>query len=256
MTRIWPFVLTVGFGIVFMGLADLAWLTAIGANSPVYTSSTSAQMYTATLTTATIATLILASFATSRLGHLELRLPDDGTQESEAPDAEPETAVDLTDPVLVPQGRSQDPDGLDQILAEIGRFAAGPVVEVREKPAVRLKPSPPATEDSVPKSTRAERGRPPRANVRRARRLVWQTVAGPLSMFLVFIAISGAMLPATGGFTQTHPQLNTGLILFLGYGWPFLVAWAVASIAVLHLAVKLETSEPPREPQAHPRRLG
>src|SRR5919197_2218963 len=88
MARIWPFVLTVGFGIVFMALGDLAWLTSIRSDSPVYTSATSAQMYTATLTTATIATLILASFATSCLGHLELRIPDDGTQESEAPDAE------------------------------------------------------------------------------------------------------------------------------------------------------------------------
>jgi hypothetical protein len=259
MTRIWPFVLTVGFGIVFMGLADLAWLTAIGANSPVYTSSTSAQMYTATLTTATIATLILASFATSRLGHLELRLPEEGAQESEAPHAEAEPANDLANPVFMPKGGSQDPDGLDQILAEIGRYAEGPVVEVREKPAVRLTPAPLSTASVAPTSTRPERARgsQSRASVRRARRLVWQTVAGPLAMFLVFIAISGAMLPATGGFTQTHPQLNTGLILFLGYGWPFLVAWAVSSIAVLHLAVRLESKEPPeREPQVHPGRQG
>jgi hypothetical protein len=257
LVRIWPFILTVCFGIVFMAIADLAWLTAIGTAGPWYTSATSSQVYTATLTTATIATLILASFATSRLSHLEARTGGGVDRDSDGIVPEPEPTVELTNRVLVPEGPTQDPDGLDQILAEIGRFAAGPVVEVREKPAVRLTPAPlsPTSPGLTAEGSRDRR--PSRTLVRRARRLVWQTVAGPLIMFLIFIAISGAMLPATGGFAQQHFQLNTGLILFLSYGWPFLVAWSLAAIAVLHLAVRLEFSEPPeQEVAAEIRRLG
>ncbi|HLQ42738.1 MAG TPA: hypothetical protein VK189_07800 [Thermoplasmata archaeon] len=33
-------------------------------------------------------------------------------------------------------------------------------------------------------------------------------------------------------FLQYHFFLNTALILFLGYGWPFLAAWASAGLAI------------------------
>jgi hypothetical protein len=257
MARLWPFVLTVCFGIVFMAIADLAWLTAIGTTAAWFTSGTSSQVYTATLTTATIATLILASFATSRLSHLESRTRAGVDRASDGIAPEPEAPADLTNRVHVPEGPTQDPDGLDQILAEIGRFATGPVVEVREKPAVRLTPAPLSPASAVLTAEGLSDRRPSRALLRRARRLVWQTVAGPLIMFLIFIAISGAMLPATGGFAQQHYQLNTGLILFLSYGWPFLVAWSLAAIAVLHLVVRFEFSDPPEQAvAAEMRRLG
>src|SRR2546426_376907 len=44
---------------------------------------------------------------------------------------------------------------------------------------------------------------------------------------------AGAMLPGSDGFAASHFQLNTGLILFLGYGWMFLVLWAVLALAML-----------------------
>jgi hypothetical protein len=242
----WPFILTVCFGIVFMGLADLAWLTAINTRDPSFTSGTSAQVYTASLTTATIATLILASLAASRLARLESRVQAERLRDSDLVATEPEAPAEVGTRVVVPPEGSDDPDGLDQILAEIGRYANGPLVEVREKPAVRMTPAP-LPRSSIP-ARMAEESRdrnPSRQGLRRARRLVWQSVAGPLVMFLIFIAISGAMLPATGGeFIRKYYQLNTGLILFLGYGWPFLAAWTLAAIAVLNIAVRIETNEP------------
>jgi hypothetical protein len=254
--RIWPFILTVCFGIVFMGIADLAWLTAIGTPGPWFTSGTSAQMYTATLTTATIATLILASLAASRLARLEARTRTEPGRDSDFVGTEVEAPSELTDPVVVPEEGSEDPDGLDKILEEIGRYATGPLVEVREKPAVRMAPAPLARSSVLQRTAEEPRDRiPPRQSFRRARRLVWQTVTGPLAMFLIYITISGAMLPATGGFAQTHYQLNTGLILFLGYGWPFLVAWTLAAIAVLNITLRTQLIEAAeRMPAARVRR--
>jgi len=95
-----------------------------------------------------------------------------------------------------------------------------------------------------------------REALRRARGLVWQTVAGPLAMFLVFISIAGAMLPGSGAFAQTHYQLNTGLVLFLGYGWPFLVAWTVAAIALLHVLIRPDAFDGMlRNPMPRPDRM-
>ena len=254
--RMWPFILTVCFGIVFMGMADLAWLTAINTTGPSFTSGTSAQVYTASLTTATIATLILASLAASRLARLESRMQAERLRDSDLVATEPEPPAPVATRVVAPPEGSEDPDGLDQILAEIGRYANGPLVEVREKPAVRMTPAAPPHASIPTRMAEESRDRnPSRLALRRARRLVWQSVAGPLVMFLIFIAISGAMLPATGGFAQTHYQLNTGLILFLGYGWPFLVAWTLAAIAVLNIAVRIEANVPAeRAPGSRSRR--
>lgn len=246
--RLWPFILTTCFGIVFMAIADLAWLTAIGTTDPWYTSTVSAQVYTTTLTTATLATLILASLAASRLANLESRVRDRGDADFRV--ARPETPAPIPEPsaVVLPQEQPGDPDGLDTILEEIGRYAKGPLVEVREKPAVKPAPVVRVVSDRNVDGSRERAMR----GVRMARRLVWQTVLGPLVMFLIFLAISGAMLPGSGDFARIHYQLNTGLILFLGYGWPFLVAWTVAAIVVLHATVRTESAELAEQPPPDP----
>ncbi len=225
-SRLWPFVLTVFFGILFAGIADLAWLTATGTTAPWFTSTVSAQVYTATLSTATIATLILASLAASKL-------------------TLPRIPVEAPRSVVLAPNRNPRAEGLDQILSELERFAEGPMVEVRDR----------QTGGPIPRSLPQSGQRPvvagqprmlprvTRAALRRARGLVWQTVAGPLAVLLIFISVAGAMLPGSGAFAQTHFQLNTGLILFLGYGWPFLVAWSIAAIALLHVLVRADSVE-------------
>ena len=256
--RLWPFVLTVFFGIVFAGIADLAWLTAIGTTAPWFTSAVSGQVYTATLTTATIATLILASLAASRLTVLDGRARAAAAREAgDRPDGE-RPPVEVSRSVVLAPNRKARAQGLDQILSELERYAEKPLVEVRDQMTggpIQMSMAPPGQ-----RTPGAARGRkmPPaiREALRRARGLVWQTVSGPLAMFLVFISIAGAMLPGSGAFAQTHYQLNTGLILFLGYGWPFLVAWTIAAIALLHVLVRADTFErmPPPTPMSRPER--
>lgn len=242
--RLWPFILTVGFGIGFIAIADMAWLTAIGTTAPWYTSSTSAQMYTSTLTTATLATLILSSLAASRLASLEGK--------ARAARREPEdsyTAVRI--PVEVDEAeerrrnRPTSTGELDQILAELGQFAEAPTVEVRERSGRPMQVSVPRAVPGIGPSQTDRRSDPMIGEALRcARRLIWQTVTGPLTVFLIFIGLSGAMLPGTSGFAQTHFQLNTGFVLFLGYGWPFLVAWTIAAIVLLHGPLRIESFEP------------
>src|ERR1700704_3941813 len=244
-SRLWPFVLTVFFGILFAGIADLAWLTATGTNAPWFTSAVSAQVYTATLTTATIATLILASLAASKLAVLDSRARAAATREVDEGTESPRIPVEVPRSVVLAPNRTPRAEGLDQILSELERFADGPMVEVRDRQSENSIPTPLPPPPPRPGTPGPGRGMPPapRAPLRRARGLVWQTVAGPLAVFLIFISVAGAMLPGSGAFAQTHFQLNTGIVLFLGYGWPFLVAWAVAAIALLHVLVRAEAVE-------------
>src|SRR5438132_3099793 len=244
-SRLWPFVLTVFFGILFAGIADLAWLTATGTTAPWFTSAVSAQVYTATLSTATIATLILASLAASKLTLLESRARATVARQVEEGAVSPRISVEAPRSVVLAPNRNPRAEGLDQILSELERFAEGPMVEVRDR----------QTGGPIPRSLPQSGQRPvvagqprmlprvTRAALRRARGLVWQTVAGPLAVLLIFISVAGAMLPGSGAFAQTHFQLNTGLILFLGYGWPFLVAWSIAAIALLHVLVRADSVE-------------
>ena len=244
-SRLWPFVLTVFFGILFAGIADLAWLTATGTNAPWFTSAVSAQVYTATLTTATIATLILASLAASKLAVLDSRARAAAAREVDEGTESPRIPVEVPRSVVLAPNRTPRAEGLDQILSELERFADGPMVEVRDRQSGNSIPTSLPRSAPRPGIAGPGRGMPPatRAALRRARGLVWQTVAGPLAVFLIFISVAGAMLPGTGAFAQTHFQLNTGIVLFLGYGWPFLVAWAVAAIALLHVLVRAEAVE-------------
>jgi hypothetical protein len=253
--RLLPFVFTVFFGILFAGIADLAWLTATGSTAPWFTSATSAQVYTSTLTTATLATLILASLAASKLAVLDARARSAAARELAAKPDEPDAPAEVPRPVVLAPKPMNRPEGLDQILSELERFAESPMVEVRDRESGR--PIPRSLGRPRAGATGPGRKMPgaTREALRKARALVWQTVAGPLAVFLVFISIAGAMLPGSGAFAQTHFQLNTGLILFLGYGWPFLVTWTVASIVLLHILVRGESFEA-IAPAAMPRTNG
>src|SRR5205823_3606125 len=69
-------------------------------------------------------------------------------------------------------------------------------------------------QDVVPREfTRA------RASLHKAAARIWAGVAGPMAAGLLFLGISGAMLPGAEGFAESHYILNTALVLFLGYGW-------------------------------------
>lgn len=56
--------------------------------------------------------------------------------------------------------------------------------------------------------------------------------AGPAFMAATYVAIAAMLLPGVGGFLETNFALNTGVILFLSYGWFGLVLYAFLSIVV------------------------
>src|SRR5437879_3306747 len=141
-SRLWPFVLTVFFGILFAGIADLAWLTATGTTAPWFTSTVSAQVYTATLSTATIATLILASLAASKLTLLESRARATVARQVEEGAASPRIPVEAPRSVVLAPNRNPRAEGLDQILSVPEPFAAGPMGVVHRGDRAPARPGP------------------------------------------------------------------------------------------------------------------
>src|SRR5207244_6756771 len=92
-------------------------------------------------------------------------------------------------------------------------------------------PAPPTaarTRKQLMKPLLIERGR-----VELARASAAPSIAGPIAVALLFAIAAGAMLPGAETFAAAHFQLNTALLLFLGYGWMFLLLWAVLGLSLL-----------------------
>lgn len=226
-TRIRPSLVTILFAIVFVGIADLAWLTASGTTFPWFTTTISAQMYGTTLTAAAIGALALALVADSHVGRLVPRPHTGSEAEEEDVRLKVETNVERASDAPIVVG------GIDSMIAELQALANIPTVETRDDRAVQLVVTAPRRAiEGRGRDRRLPAIRGPRA--RNVKRQIWMTVAGPLGMFLLFVAISGAMLPGSGGFAAANFQLNTAFVLFLSYGWPFLVAWTIIALAMLH----------------------
>jgi hypothetical protein len=58
-------------------------------------------------------------------------------------------------------------------------------------------------------------------------------LVGPSILASIFVALSAMLLPGVGGFLEANYVVNTAAILFVSYGWFFLVLYALLSIYVM-----------------------
>jgi hypothetical protein len=58
-------------------------------------------------------------------------------------------------------------------------------------------------------------------------------LAGPSIIASIFVALSAMLLPGIGGFLESNYTVNTAAILFLSYGWFFLVVYSLISILIM-----------------------
>lgn len=231
--RLRPWIPTTAFVVLFAIIANLAWLTAIGTTAPWFGTAVSLQAYGVSVVVASLLAIALVLSASSHASRLDLRMlwldgriaflrsaPASGN--SSRPPAEPAEDLDLG-------------TGFEEDLAEI---RADPMVSVvgldkqghdtllelpgMRTPAVTRRPT-----DLLRELVRA------RVLLRETRASLWRTVAGPVIGATLFVAMAGVMIPGSEGFAAAHYQLNTALVLFLGYGIGPLVAWTVLALAAL-----------------------
>jgi len=219
-------IVTAVFGIAFAAIANLAWATAASTSGPWYSPTVSLQMYSVSLGVAAILAMIIAIVASGHASRTDEALRDLNRQIAIM--RGPSRSVEDS---LIPRGGSIE-FSLDDVLQELDAGGAETTL-VAEKLGhdglVQL--------SSVPAAERREilRGLI-------AQRMVLQSllsrvriaVAGPLLGSVLFVAISASMLIGAEGFAQRNYQLNTALLLLLGYGWPVLVAWGAAAMMLLH----------------------
>jgi hypothetical protein len=210
---------------IFAIIGYLAWQTALGTTGPWFSPTISQQVYSATLISATVLVVGLVAFASAQA----------------AAAARETRGLDLRIAILRGSGVTQLPGVIDTngdmedppapFLEVPTRGVGAALVSIKRQGHDSLATVPSFAALQAPEVALREFSRA-RNLLLGARARLRGAVAGPCAMGTVFLGIAGAMLPGSEGFLQNHFFLNTTLILFLGYGWPFLAAWASAGLAI------------------------
>ena len=208
----------------FAVVAQLAWNTAESTDRPWFSTSISRDVYSTVLISATILVGILAALAAGLSGL--------AAREARALDLR--LNILRSSGVVTPVAGGIDidrdiEDTLDEILGSVAGVSAAPLVTVDREAHDTLIAV--ATEGRVLQQDVVLREfARARASLHKAASRIWAGVAGPMAAGLLFLGISGAMLPGAEGFAETHFILNTALVLFLGYGWPILAGWTAVGL--------------------------
>jgi len=217
---------TLLFVAIFGIIADLAWSTATMTSGPWFSSAVSRDVYSTTLLAGTVLVVALAAIASAHaaLGAREVRALDLRIriiQGSGATGPSPGFDIDRDIEDTLDEIAAGVPDGIASApMVSVEREAHDSLVAVTMEGRV-------ARQDVVLRELARAR-----AIVHQAGSRVWSAVVGPICMGGLFLGIAGAMLPGSEGFAATHYVLNTALILFLGYGWTFLVAWTAVGFGL------------------------
>ena len=229
-----PLVIHSAFAAVFVAMAIFAIASATGTTAAWFSPAISSEAYATSLIGAVVVAIALATATVNHLGRLEdarrgLALRIAGMPEADLLPAGEATLVTADAIKMLPPSDEE----VDDLLAALGTPVAGapPGMEI-EVTGTLLEVSAALTaartRKELMKALLIERARVEAARVSAA-----PSIAGPVVVALLFAVAAGAMLPGSETFAASHFQLNTALLLFLGYGWMFLVLWAVLALSML-----------------------
>ncbi len=222
------------FAAVFVVTAVFAIATASGTTSAWFSPAVSSQAYAASLIGAVVVAIALATSAVNHIGRLEdarrsIALRIAGMPEADLLPAGEATMVTAEAIKMMPPSDEEIDDLLTTLATPVP--GAPPLMEIEVTGTlfeVSAALTAARTRKELMKALLVERAR-----VEIARASAAPSVAGPIVVALLFAVAAGAMLPGSETFAVSHFQLNTGLLLFLGYGWMFLLLWAVLALSLL-----------------------
>lgn len=228
--RIGPRWVNVGFGVALLAVADLAWGTAVTTSGPWFSPAVSIQVYSLSIVLAFAVAIVVTIVAVGRLARIEeaareLAVPQGRDPEATQPEDAPQNEVMSVE--------VREDAEVEELLDEIAASVSEGLVQV-ELPA-REAARNPAREAGFEVEERQTHDslRRQRRPLREARAQIRTAAAGPVVASLAFLFAAGAMLPGSEGFAVRNFVLNTALVLFLSYGWVFLVAWGLAALATM-----------------------
>jgi len=206
-------------------VADLAWNTAVGTTGPWFSPAVSRDVYTTTMIGGIVILAVLGAIASTQAAS--------ASRESRALDMRLNILRGSGVVVSGSGGSGIDIDrDIEDTLEEIlgGTTASAAPVVMMDRDA----------HDSLVSVTTEIRGPHQEVVLREVARTravlqgagarIWSAIAGPLGAAVLFLGIAGSMLPGAEGFAETHYVLNTAMILFLAYGWPFLAGWVAIGL--------------------------
>lgn len=219
---------------LFALVGGVAAATAAGTSGPWFSAALSEQVYATSLVAAIVVAVALAAVAATQVARLEdaRRLID--LRIAALPEAA-HLPVGLEGALTSEAIRTIPPS--DEEVDELLNTLAAPMHDATLQAEIEYT----GTLVEVSAALSAARVRKEllkaliveRTRVESARARAMPAVAGPITMCLLFALAAGAMLPGSEGYAAVHFQLNTGLVLFLGYGWMLLVVWCVLALAFL-----------------------
>ncbi len=229
-----PILVHSAFAAVFAVIAVFAAVTAGGTTAPWFSAAISSQAYAASLVGAVVVAIALAAVAVSHLGRLEdarrgIALRIAAMPEADLLPAGEATLVTAEAIKMIPPSDEEVDELLTALATPVPGAPPGMEIEVTGTLVeVSAALTAARTRKELMKALLIERARVEVARVAAA-----PSIAGPIAIALLFALAAGAMLPGSDGFAASHFQLNTALLLFLGYGWMFLVLWAVLAFSML-----------------------
>lgn len=225
-----PRTLAAAFGAYFLIMALVSWNFASGLSAPWYRADLTRWVYTTYMLVAAIFLMGLGGLAVSirrsfsrRIRELERRYSP--RQEETFTDTVPPP---LPETVAVRDNVDRDIDELLESLSEVEATAAKEA-EALETQAVGTVPEPISPGASPPDMAASDQ----RDHLMKRQKALGRFVAGPGLVAAMILGVSGMMLPGSDGFAQYYFQLNTALILGIGYTWIGVGAYIAATITAL-----------------------
>ncbi len=231
-----PRTLALAFGVYFLVMAIIAWYAGITLGYH-YTVDITRWTFTIYLLVGAIFLVGIGLGAAWTARSLDRRIEKLSAAESPDDEVVEEVVVEETVGDEVPPPLQEDPEpsgdhvdrDIDELLVSLQEMEqeAGTVEEPEEPaPAAKTKSAPVKSTASLEDSQRA-------ATLVKKRGSVVSYFAGPALAAIGAIGISAAMLPGSDAFLQTFFELNTSLLLGLGYSFVGIAAYVAASFLLL-----------------------
>lgn len=233
-----PRTLALGFGVYFLVMAIIAYWAGVSLGYH-YTVDITRWTFTIYLVVGAIFLVAIGLGAVWTGKSLDTRIEQASAQGASDDEVVEEVVVEetVTDDVPPPLQEEPAPAGdhvdrdIDELLVSLQEMEQD--AETAGSTEEEAAPEPPRTSTRPKAGTMGKAGSSTADQLREKRNSIVSYFAGPALAAIGAIGVSGAMLPGSDAFLQSYFELNTALLLGLGYSFVGIAAYVAASFLLL-----------------------